>query len=336
MTQRWQFGDFAIEALKLVAAQSQPLGDSDVRVAVRALSLNYRDLMVLEGWVNRNLQLPAVPLSDCSGEVLEVGDAVTEFSVGDAVLSHYVAGWQGGRFQDAFLRTTLGIPGPGVAATEVVLPETALVARPSNLDFGEGATLPIAALTAWSSLHAGDPIGPGCSVLGLGTGGVSVVGLQMAKAMGARTIITSQDDGKLATVARLGIDHGVNYRQHPQWSKQVLEITEGRGVDLVLEAGGAQTLNESLRSLRAGGTASLFGVLTGAGGEIDTRQILARRLNVCGIYVDSRSEFKRMNQFIAQVGFQPFIGQRFQFNELPRAFESMKNQSHIGKIVATV
>ena len=336
MPHRWQFDDYAISALKRVAVDPPPLGESDVRVAVRALSLNYRDLMVLEGWLSRNLQLPTVPLSDCSGEVVEVGAGVTEFAVGDPVVSHYVADWQDGDFLDEYLGSTLGVPGPGVAATELVLPAAALVARPPSLDHAEGATLPIAALTAWSSLQAGDPVGPGSTVLALGTGGVSVVGLQMAKLMGARTIITSKDDDKLAIVAELGIDHGVNYRQKPEWSQQVRDLTDGRGVDLVLEAGGALTLNESLRSLRAGGTAALFGVLTGSAGEIGTRQILARRLNVRGIYVDSRSEFKRMNEFIQQVGYKPFIGQRFGFDELPLAFESMKGQSHIGKIVATV
>ena len=336
MVQSWQFNDYAIDALALVEQDRPPLGESDVRVAVRALSLNYRDLLVLEGWVSRDLALPVVPLSDFSGEVIEVGAGVEEFSAGDGVVSNYVADWQDGPFQDRYLKTTLGTPGPGVAATELVLPETALVAKPASLTHAEGATLPIAALTAWSGIHAGDPLGAGSSVLALGTGGVSVVGLQMAKAMGARTIITSKDDEKLTTVAGLGIDHGINYRTHPEWARQVREITDGRGVDLVLEAGGAQTLNQSLRSLRAAGTAALFGVLTGPSGEVETRTILARRLKVCGIYVDSRAEFKRMNQFIERVGYKPFIGQEFEFDQLPEAFAAMKSQSHIGKIVATV
>lgn len=336
MVQRWQFDDYAINALTPVELDRPPLGEGDVRVAVRALSLNYRDLMVLEGWVSRELALPVVPLSDMSGEVIDVGTAVTEFSVGDAVVSNYVADWHDGPFQDRYLKSTLGTPGPGVAATELVLPENALVAKPANLTHTEGATLPIAALTAWSGLHAGDPLGPESTVLALGTGGVSVVGLQMAKAMGARTIITSKDDDKLATVASLGIDHGVNYRTHPEWARQVLEITDGQGVDLVLEAGGAQTLNQSLRSLRAAGTAALFGVLTGPSGEVETRTILARRLNVCGIYVDSRAEFKRMNKFIESIDYKPFVGREFEFGQLPEAFTAMKNQTHIGKIVATV
>ena len=336
MAQRWQFDDYAISALSRVEIDPPPPGEGEVRVAVRAVSLNYRDLLVLEGWVSRNLELPVVPLSDFSGDVIAVGSGVSEFAIGDAVVGNYVADWQDGPFKDRYLRTTLGTPGPGVAATELTLPETSLVARPANLDHAEGATLPIAALTAWSSLHAGDPVGEGSTVLALGTGGVSVTGLQMAKAMGARTIITSKDDDKLATVTGLGIDHGVNYRTHPDWDKQVLELTDGKGVDLVLEAGGAQTLNQSLRSLRAAGTAALFGVLTGPSGEIETRTILARRLNVRGIYVDSRSEFMRMNQFIESVGHKPYIGQRFEFGQLPDAFTSMKNQSHIGKIVATV
>lgn len=336
MVRSWQFADYAVAALSQVEHDRPALGDRDVRVAVRALSLNYRDLLVLEGWVSRDLELPVVPLSDFSGEVIETGPAVTEFSAGDAVVSNYVADWQDGPFKDRYLQTTLGTPGPGVAATELVLPEHALVARPASLTHLEGATLPIAALTAWSGLHAGDRLGPGSTVLALGTGGVSVVGLQMAKAMGARTIITSKDDDKLATVAGLGIDHGINYQAHPEWARQVLEITDGQGVDLVLEAGGAQTLNQSLRSLRAAGTIALFGVLTGPSGEVETRTILARRLNVRGIYVDSRAEFKRMNRFIEKVGYRPFIGRDFGFDQLPEAFTAMKNQSHIGKIVAKV
>lgn len=336
MQQRWEFDDYAVSALALKPFPASPLGSHQVRVTVKAQSLNYRDLLAVEGWYNRSLILPATPLSDCSGEVVEIGSEVSQFEVGDGVVSHYVVEWQDGRFQDAYLATTLGTPGPGVAANEVVLPETALVAKPKALTHAQASTLPIAALTAWASLHAGDPLGPGSFVLALGTGGVSVLGLQLAASMGATTIITSKADGKLDTVKRLGIDHGVNYQANPDWHRQVLEITGGRGVDLVLEAGGGATLNQSLQCLRAAGTVALFGVLTGPSGEIETRRILARRLNVRGIYVASRTEFERMNGFIDETGFEPYIGERFGFDQLPDAFESMKSQGHIGKIVTTL
>ncbi len=335
MARTWVFNDYDLSALQLTSTSDGELAAESVRVEVKAQSLNYRDLLSVEGWYSR-VPLPATPLSDCSGVVIETGADVTEFSVGDEVTSHYVVGWQDGVFKSAYLATTLGTPGPGVASEQIVVPEQALIKKPAHLSHMEAATLPIAALTAWASLIAGDKIGPGSTVLALGTGGVSVLGLQMAAVMGATTIITSKDDGKLATVKGLGIDHGVNYNQHPQWHRQVLEITDGRGVDLVLEAGGSQTLNSSLTSLRAAGTVALFGVLTGGVGEIETRRILANRLNICGIYVASRAEFARMNEFVTETGFRPYIGSSFGFEELPAAFEAMKQQAHIGKIVTTV
>ncbi len=327
---------FGLENLVLRQLDDPRPGPGEVLVEVKALSLNYRDLLVIGGQYNPRLKLPAVPISDGAGVVRAVGAGVETPRPGDEVVSHFVSGWQDGPFEARYAATTLGLPRAGLAAERVVLPAEAVVPLPRGYDFAQAATLPIAALTAWSALVTEGQLGAGQTVLTLGTGGVSIFALQLAKALQARVIITSSGDDKLARAAELGADAGINYRRQPDWHKRVVELTEGRGVDLTVETGGAGTLNKSLRATRGGGLVAMLGALTGLRHEIDLAQVLMKRLRIHGILVDSRAAFERMNRFIVECGIEPVIDRVFGFEELPAALRFMQSGGHFGKIVIEV
>lgn len=321
-------------------------GTGEIRLDVRALSLNYRDLLVCKGLYNPRLRLPAVPISDAAGVVSAVGPNVTRVAVGDRVMTHFVAGWIDGPFEAEFPKTSLGTPGPGLAAEQVILPAEALLPIPRNLTFTEAATLPIAGLTAWSALvteggldraavatsgHSRPPV-----VLTLGTGGVSIFSIQIAKALGATTILTSSSDAKLERAKNLGADICVNYRANPEWDKLVIEQTDGRGADITVETGGAGTLDASMRATRGGGLLAVLGALTGVRAEVTTALILMKRLRLAGVYVDSRAAFARFAAFVEQRGLRPVIDACFDFESLPRALRLMERGEHFGKIAIHV
>jgi NADPH:quinone reductase-like Zn-dependent oxidoreductase len=248
-------------------------------------------------------------------------------------MSHFISGWLDGPYRGAYLQTTLGCPGPGLAAERAVLPESAVLKMPPGYDFAEAATLPIAALTAWSALVTAGGLQAGQTVLTLGTGGVSIFALQIAKALGARVIITSSSAEKLERVKQLGADQGINYRAQPDWEKAVLEITGGEGADVVVENGGAKTLGQSLKAARAGGVVALLGALTGLQGEINIAPIPMKRLTVAGIMVGSRKAFEDMVVFFESHRIRPVIDRRFPFDRLREAFDHMAAGRHLGKIV---
>lgn len=329
----YEFERFGIEHLRLGSAEERGPGAGEIVLSVRALALNYRDLMVVNGMYNPRLRLPATPISDAAGVVAAVGPGVERVKVGDRVCTQFVAGWLDGPFDVSYVRTSLGTPGPGLAVEQAVLPADAVVAMPAGYTFAEAATLPIAALTAWSCLRNAAQTGPGQTVLTLGTGGVSIFALQLAKALGATVIITSSSDEKLERARGLGADHGVNYRKFPSWHERVLEITGGRGVDLVVETGGAATLDESMSCCRGEATVALLGALTGLRAEVTTGLILMRRLRVCGIYVDSRARFEELIRFIDERGIRPVIGATFPFDRLADAFRLLQSGRHFGKVV---
>ncbi|MFQ5492485.1 MAG: NAD(P)-dependent alcohol dehydrogenase, partial [Phycisphaerae bacterium] len=276
------------------------------------------------------------PMSDGSGVIGAVGQSVEGFAVGDRVVSHFITGWVDGPFRGDYAKTSLGTPGAGLAAQRVVLPATGVVPIPAGYDFSQAATLPIAALTAWSAMVTEGNLQPAGTVLTLGTGGVSVFALQIAKAMGARVIITSSRDDKLERARDLGADGTINYRADPQWHRKVLEFTEGQGVDVTVETGGAGTLDRSMLSTRPGGVISLLGVLAGVKAEVSTILMVMKRLHIAGIYVDSRSAFERMNRFLENHCIEPVIDRTFAFGDLPEALRYLESGSHFGKIVLTV
>ncbi|RMG43326.1 MAG: NAD(P)-dependent alcohol dehydrogenase [Acidobacteria bacterium] len=328
----YQLERFGIENLRLAEVPEPSPGPGEILLDVRALSLNYRDLLVVRGTYNPKLPLPATPISDGAGTVAAVGPGVGRVKPGDRVVSHFIAGWIDGPYRGEYGRTTLGLPGPGLAAEHVVLPAEAVLPIPEWMSFAEAATLPIAALTAWSALVTEGRLEAGQWVLTLGTGGVSIFALQLAKAMGAKVVITSSDDGKLRRAEELGADGVINYRTTPEWDRPVCDRTGG-GAHITVETAGAGTLDLSVRATRPGGTIALIGVLSGAAAPFTAVNLMMRRQRLQGIFVDSRAAFERMIRFIDEKKIRPVIDARFPFEELGAALERLAEGRHFGKIV---
>ncbi|UCF66035.1 MAG: NAD(P)-dependent alcohol dehydrogenase [Acidobacteriota bacterium] len=327
---------FGLAGLALREVDEPTPGPGQVVVDVKALSLNYRDLMVVKGAYNPKLPLPATPISDGAGVVSGLGAGISGLTVGQRVVSHFIADWQQGPYRGQYVTSTLGAPGPGLAAEKVVLPAHAVLPIPDGYDFAQAATLPIAALTAWSALVTEGRLEAGQTVLTLGTGGVSIFALQLAMAMGARVIITSRSDEKLERARKLGADFTVNCETEPNWDTRVLELTGAEGVDITVETSGAGTLDRSFRATRAGGLIALIGVLSGAAAQVTAVTMMMRRQRLHGILVDSREAFEAMNRFLVANKIRPVIDQRFPFEQLRDAFDLMASGRHFGKIVIDV
>jgi len=324
-----------IETLELQDTPTPKPGRGQILVRMRAASLNYRDLNVATGRAARGT-LPAnlVPLSDGAGEVVEIGPDVTRVRPGDRVAGLFMQSWLGGDIEPFHVDSSRGGSIDGVLAEYVVFEQDGVVKLPPHLSFEEGATLPCAGVTAWNALYAGRPLKAGDSVLILGTGGVSVFALQFAHAAGARVIATSSSDAKLAKALGLGASDGINYRDHPEWQERVQALTNGRGVDHVVEVGGAGTLPRSVEAARIGGQVHLIGVLTG--GEINPTPILRRNIILRGIYVGSRQMFEAMNAAVALHQIRPVIDRVFDFGEARDAYNHLKGQTHVGKVVIRI
>ncbi|MFO0892268.1 MAG: NAD(P)-dependent alcohol dehydrogenase [Isosphaeraceae bacterium] len=325
-------GPDAIRAEELPAPEA---GQGQVVVRMRAVSLNYRDLLISRGIYNPKLPLPRIPVSDGAGVVQAVGPGVTRFGPGDRVSASFMPGWVNGEIDDTKARSALGGEVDGLLAQEVVLPEDGLVSIPEHLSFEEAATLPCAALTAWNALFAAGGLKPGDTVLTQGTGGVSIFALQFARMAGARVIATSSRDEKLDRLRELGASDVINYQTNTDWDRRVLELTGGRGVDYVVEVGGAGTLARSIRAVRRAGSIALIGVLSGMG-EVNPMPILMRGIRVQGIFVGSRSMFEAMNRAISVAGLRPIIDRVFAFDQVDEALKHMESGNHLGKIVIRV
>src|SRR5215469_16062206 len=324
------------EGLELVD-RSPPLpGDYEVVVRIGAVSLNYRDLIVLRGQYDRKPQTGRVPLSDGAGEVISVGSGVTRFKIGDRVASCFFQGWSSGRFRPDMHRTALGGPIDGVLAEQAKLREEGVVHLPNGYSFEEGATLPCAALTAWQSLIVRGRLVPGETVLLLGTGGVSIFGLQIAKASGAKVIVTSSSGEKLERAKKLGADALINYRTTTDWGKAAVNFCGGEGTDHVVEVGGGGTFLQSVRACRPGGKIGLIGILSGREAATEIFAIVPKLLTVFGIYVGSREMFEGMNRALEQTQIRPVIDKVFPFEEAPQAFDYLERGSHFGKVVIRV
>jgi NADPH:quinone reductase-like Zn-dependent oxidoreductase len=326
-----------VDSLVLRETPTPKPGRGQVLVRMRAASLNYRDLMVLTGRYARRTPLPdLVPLSDGAGEVAEIGPDVTRVKPDDRVAGIFMQSWIGGDIEPEHAASSLGGAIHGVLAEYVLFDQQGLVHLPPHLSFEEGATLPCAGVTAWNALYAGRPLIAGQSVLVLGTGGVSIFALQFARAAGAQVIATSSSDNKLARAKQLGATATVNYRDHAEWQKDVLALTDGRGVDHVIEVGGAGTLARSIEAARPGGQIHQIGVLTGGGGQIDPSISMRKGLILRGIYVGSRQMFDAMNRAIAVNALHPVIDRVFAFEQAADAYRHMQSQAHLGKIVIRI
>jgi len=311
-------------------------GPGQVLLRMRAWSLNFRDLSVARGAYGGTPTKGLIPLSDGVGEIIGLGPGVTRVKMGDRVVGIFMQGFIAGHISAEMLSTALGGALDGVLAEYVVLSEQGVVQVPAHLTDEEAATLPCAAVTAWNALVREARVKPGDSVLLLGTGGVSLFALQFAKLHGARVILTSSSDEKLAVARQLGADETINYKAQPEWDQAVSRFTDGRGADVVMEVGGAGTLDKSLASVRAGGTVCLIGVLTGVAGPVNTASILRRHVRVQGIYVGSREMFEEMNRAIAQHRLRPWIGKGFRFEEARAAYDHLSSGAHIGKVTISI
>jgi NADPH:quinone reductase-like Zn-dependent oxidoreductase len=325
---------FGLDQLALADRPDPRPGPGQVLVRVRAVSLNYRDLLVARGQYNPRMPLPRVPCSDAAGEVAAVGEGVASVKPGDRVCGTFFQGWEDGELTEAAARTALGGDLDGVLAEQVVLDERGVIPFPAHLSFEEAATLPCAALTAWHALTVGfDPAGK--TVLLQGTGGVSIFALQFAKALGARVLITSSHDDKLARALQMGADAGTNYKTNPDWDKWARQQSGGTGVDLVVEVGGAGTLERSVKAVRYGGRVALIGVLA-AGGGVNPVGILMRAVRVQGIFVGSRAMFGSMNRLIEERQLRPVVDRVFPFERAADAFRHLESAGHFGKVVIAV
>jgi NADPH:quinone reductase-like Zn-dependent oxidoreductase len=330
----WTIPSFGLDNLRLDTRPDPSPGPGQVLLAVRAVSLNYRDLLIVRGQYNPRMALPRVPGSDAAGEVVAVGPGVTRVAVGDRVCGTFMQKWVSGRVIESVGKSALGGEIDGVFAERVVLSEDGVVKYPGYLTAEEAATLPCAAVTAWNALAAGG-LRAGESVLVQGTGGVSMFALQIASAFGARALITSGNDDKLARAMKLGAHAGTNYKTNPDWDKWARAETGGVGVDHVVEVGGAGTLERSFKAARTGGHIALIGVLSGAG-TVNPMPILMRSLRVRGIFVGSREMFEDMNRAFELHQVRPVIDSTFAFEELPKALGHLETGAHFGKVVIRV
>lgn len=324
-----------LQSLKLVNLPDPAPGPGEVVIAVRACSLNYRDSLLLKGGYPRNRTYPVIPLSDGAGEVVAIGAGVTRFQVGDRVAANFMRDWISGPINERALLSSLGGGIDGMLAERVCLPETSVVAIPTHLSWEEASTLPCAALTAWNALTSANTKA-GDTVLVLGTGGVSIFALQLARAFGARVIATSGSDDKAAKAKALGADAVINYRQNPEWHGEVRKLTGGAGVDLVLEVGGPGTFERSIKSTRVGGTIALIGLLDAGTEPPNIIPLLLNAQKVHGIYVGSVAMFEAMNRAITVNQIRPVIDRVFPFAEARQAYEHLISQKHLGKIVIRV
>ncbi len=332
----YEIEQLGIDNLRMVERETPRPSDGQVLVKMHAASLNYRDVMVVSGTYNPRMKLPAIPFSDGTGEIVEVGEGVSKWSVGDRVCSTVIAGWIDGETSAETAKTAIGAGGyEGVLSEYRVFGENSIVSVPEHLSFEEAATLPCAAVTAWNALVVSGNIKAGDTVLTLGTGGVSIFAIQIAKAFGAKAIATSSSDEKLAKVRALGADKTINYRTREDWDKAVLELTDGRGVDHVVEVGGTGTLAKSVKAVRVGGHIALIGALDMAG-EFNPIPVFMKAVRVQGIFVGSRAMFEDLNSFIVKENIKPVIDRTFGFDEAKDALRYMESGSHFGKIVVKI
>ncbi|CAM3908754.1 zinc-dependent alcohol dehydrogenase family protein [Alkalicoccus chagannorensis] len=317
-------------ALKLEYESIPEPQRGEVLIRVHATSLNYRDYAILQGMYPGGVKDGVVPLSDGAGEIIALGEEVHRFQKGDRVVGNFMKEFIGSIRPD-YLQP-YGTHSDGWLTDYKVVHQEQLTAVPEHLTMEEAATLPCAAVTAWNGLQGPSPLTAGDTVLTLGTGGVSIFTVQLANALGIRTVSTTSADWKAERLKELGAGTIINYKETPSWGEKAAEA--GRGVDRVLEVGGPATIKQSLAALRPGGEAVLIGVLSTEGDDISYFDLFGGA-NIRSVFVGSRDDFERMNNVIHSAGIRPVIDRTFRFDEAPEAFQYLAEQKHIGKIVIT-
>jgi len=329
----WQITDqFGIDHLAQVDLPTPKLSSGEILLKMEAASLNYRDMVTVAGGYGKTVKTPLIPCSDGVGIVVECGPDTTQFQVGDHICPSFFPKWKDGPARPGGLPDGLGGAYSGTLCEYMVVAEDACVLAPDHLSPVEAASLPCAALTAWSALFELSSLKSSDCLVIQGTGGVALFALQLAKAAGAQVLITSSSDAKLEKAKALGADHTVNYLTTPQWEREVKKVWS-QGADHIIELGGAQTLEQSIRATRIGGHISLIGVLSGANTkEIPLPLILMRNICIQGVTVGSRNGFARMNSFISKHKINPVIDRTFGFDEAVEAFHYLEQGQHFGKV----
>jgi NADPH:quinone reductase-like Zn-dependent oxidoreductase len=331
----YEIQQFGIENLTIVERETPTPTETRVLVKFHANSLNYRDLMMVKGWYNPRLKMPLVPFSDGAGEVVSIGESVTKFKIGDRVCPIFMQNWIDGEIDSTKSRGALGGDVDGCLREFGAFDENGLVNIPQHLSYEEAATLPCAAVTAWNALVVSGKVKRDDFVLLQGTGGVSIFALQFAKLSGAKVIITSSSDEKLERAKSLGADFTINYKEREDWDKVVMEITEKRGVDHVVEVGGAGTIQRSVNAVKMGGHIAVIGVLANKG-EFNPATILMKAIKMQGIFVGSRQMFESMNNCISANNLKPVVDKIFGFEDVTAALKTMESGSHFGKIAVKI
>ncbi len=327
---------FGIDNLKLVERDSPRPGKGEVVMRVRACSLNYRDLRMVRGEYNPKQPLPLVPLSDGAGEIVATGEGVTRVKVGDRVTTLFSPHRLGGRPTRATISKNLGGPLDGALQERLLLPETGVVPMPAHLSFEEAATLPCAGVTAWNALVAQGELQKGDTVLTIGTGGVSIFAIQIAKLLGMRVIATSRSAAKLERAKTLGADFTVDTSAHPDWSKEVRKLAGNDGVDHVIEVGGVSTLDQSIRSVRPGGQISLIGVLAGVEKPLNLTPVLMQNIRIQGVFVGDAKVSSDFAQAVEKAQLCPVVDRVFPIDQVHEAFRLMERGEHFGKMSVTL
>ena len=329
----WQIrGEYGIDKLQRVELPEPKAGDGQVIVAMRAASLNFRDLATIRGFPGAKAPAALVPFSDGAGVVHAVGNGVSGLAVGDRVAPTFFQSWKDGPVSAEARSLALGGSLDGVLQQRIALRADGVIPIPQSLSFEEAAALPCAGLTAWRAVAVEAPVGPGDTVLVQGTGGVSIFALQFAKTRGARVIVTSSSDEKLERAKALGADHGINYAKNPDWSAEARRMTEGRGVDVVVEVGGENTLQQAMLAARVGGRIVVIGVLSGFGSTISLPMLFSNNLHLIGISVGSRAQFADMLAHIERFKLKPVIDRTFAFDHVPEALRTMESGRFFGKL----
>jgi NADPH:quinone reductase-like Zn-dependent oxidoreductase len=324
------------DALRQAERATPKPGPGQIVVRVRAASFNYRDVMIAGGGYAGRAKYPLVPLSDGAGEVAEVGNGVTRVKPGDRVCGIFFQRWLAGPVRPDIQDAALGGTADGMLTDHALLDAEGVVPVPEHLSYEEASCLPCAALTAWHGLVEAGGVKPGDAVLLLGTGGVSIFGLQFARLAGARAIVVSSNEQKLGRARELGASEAIDSKSVAEWQDRVRAATGGRGIDHVLDVTGGETTAKSLASMRSGGHIAIIGARSGPGGELDRRQVLQRGLKVSGINVGSRAMFEAMNRAIAAARLKPVVDRVFPFRDAAAAYRDFATGRHFGKVVVSI
>ena len=324
-----------LENLKVVSGEAPEPGSGEVRVRMHAAAINYRDFMIAAGIYGGGKQYPLIPLSDGAGEVESVGAGVTGFQPGDRVMTVFWQDWESQPVLPGVRTRTTGCEAPGALTEMGVFPETALLPVPEGMSTETAASLACAGVTAWTALHCGGPVGPGSKVLLLGTGGVSIFALQLAKSFGATAVITSSSGEKLERASELGADEIINYKETPEWGAEAFKRASG-GVDVVVETGGMGTLGQSLQALGLGGSIGVLGALGGVSAELNAMALIGKCAVIHGITVGARDDHRALSAHLAEHGISAVVDREFSLAEGPEAIGAITRGEHFGKLLVRI